>query len=856
MTPALTPAASPSDEPRLGRANLREAANALLDRGYQLTLLYGTTPEGICECRFGPGCKSPGKHPRERSWVTRPIRSPDELDVRWEQASGTPNIGIMPDDGLIVIDVDRKKGKRGAETLAALTAEHGQLGHAQQTTPSGGWHFVFRLPPGTDPATLPNRSDVAEGIDVLRAGRQFVATPSQIGARRYTGSLPPRDDLPVLPTQWLSFLQSLGSDGEKERAPTDAAALEGRLAALKAPSVEKVREVVTCIPNPGDTDRGKYMWMAHAIRGACGRDATEEGLDIFTDWAAKWDGTVDPVADERAFVTIRWENVDKGWTDLWRFGARHGYDDTAERLTELQAEFAVMPPSEGVTDPTPPRGATAPLTLHDMLLALHEHLKTISDPLQRDAVRDTRLGRLSQVLHLPFGVLRERLSALDAPHRQVRAQIVRPGPTLRDALSEAPPQALVPGYVYLDQQHVVYGSPQSLKTFTALDLGLHIASGLPWVGRIPVMQRGVVFFAGEAASSLRVRIAAWCAARGVSVEEAAELPFALVDALPTLGKGEDGLRDAIIRVEEAAVPFSVPVGLLILDNMTRLAAVAGLSTTDPGEYGRILAGIDSLGRLTHAATLTIYHVPVSDRSQSRPAGTYQSTANPDVIMKAERQGSGLTTLIRVAPPYGKSRGAMPPPDVLLNFKVQDVRPWLMRSYEQEGRSVPGTLANAGVEEFTCTGQSDNGSNGTATAALLDATLRESLRQQFTSLVVDREDTQQATSNADRNRPGGEDAELERRVLEALDRHPGAAQATLRAALRGRSTDVDHTVLDLIQRKLVEDRRKGSAHAYYLAAAGRAQLDAAGVRDAADAAETAAILTDLEQGVTGAPKGGP
>src|SRR5207244_2499523 len=143
---------------------------------------------------------------------------------------------------------------------------------------------------------------------------------------------------------------------------------------------------------------------------------------------AKWDGTVDPVADEHAFVTIRWEHVDKGWTDLWRLAARHGYDATAERLAELQTEFAGTPPSDSVTDPTAPRGVTAPLTLHEMLVTLHEHLKTITDPLQRDGIRDTRLGRRSQVLRLPFSVLRERFAALDAPHRQVRAQLVCPAP--------------------------------------------------------------------------------------------------------------------------------------------------------------------------------------------------------------------------------------------------------------------------------------------------------------------------------------------------------------------------------------------------------------------------------------------
>src|SRR5207244_2669599 len=114
----------------------------------------------------------------------------------------------------------------GGETLAALQTQHGSLAEPDQTTPSGGWHFVFRLPPGADPARLPNRSGVSEGIDVLRTGRQFVAAPSQIGVRRYQGALPPLEQLRVLPPAWLALLQSLGGDGRSDRAPSDPAALE------------------------------------------------------------------------------------------------------------------------------------------------------------------------------------------------------------------------------------------------------------------------------------------------------------------------------------------------------------------------------------------------------------------------------------------------------------------------------------------------------------------------------------------------------------------------------------------------------------------------------------------------------
>ncbi len=160
-----------TQERRLGREEMLKAARAFIESGYHLTLLYGTTAEGVCECRLGPRCKSPGKHPQERGWTTRPIRTAADLVARWERTGGTPNIGVMPDDGLVVIDVDRKNGKRGAESLAALEAELGPLGEPHQTTVSTGLHYVFRVPPETDAASLPNRTDVAEGIDILISDR-------------------------------------------------------------------------------------------------------------------------------------------------------------------------------------------------------------------------------------------------------------------------------------------------------------------------------------------------------------------------------------------------------------------------------------------------------------------------------------------------------------------------------------------------------------------------------------------------------------------------------------------------------------------------------------------------------------
>lgn len=836
-----------SREGRLTRDRMYDAAVDLIGKGYQLTLLFGTAPDGTCDCQRGVQCSSPGKHPQARKWTEHPVRTPEALASNWLPAKGTPNLGVMPDDTFVVIDVDRKNGKRGAEMLAGLQREYGSLGDPDQITPSSGLHFVFRLPAGTDPASIPNRSGVVEGIDVLRRGRQFVAAPSQIGMRRYQGSLPRVEEIRELPAPWLAHLQSLGGDAAAERGPVDPTVEQIRLKALEAPSIEKVQGVVGYVPNFPDTTREQYVWMAHAIKGAAGREAEAEGLEIFLTWAGRWDGRVDPSEDERVFTTINWANVRTGWPVLWKVAEKYGYDAEAERTAEAQAVFASAPPLEEGALGAAGRSDSAQRSLHDELFSMRARLAPIEDPLRLENTRVEEIAQIAHHFRVPFSIVRERFDAFDAPHRQRRPQIVLPGPALRDALATDPPQSLVPRYVFKEQQHVLYGAPQSFKTFVALDLALHVATGLPWLGRIPVRQAGVVFFAGEAASGLRVRVAAWLAARGISVEESERIPFGLVDAVPTLGVGEDGLENALGLVREAATGFVVPAGLLVLDNMTRMAGVAGLSTTDPGEYGRILAGIDSLGREANVATLTIYHSPVSD--PKRPAGTYQSTANPDVIIKAERPEGALTSLLRVAPPHGKSRSAKPPADVLVRFKVQDVRAWLGASYDRAMLPYPATLTDANGGGFAAVDQpSRNEADAPLQVRLHDGqrVSIEALQQQFTSLVVDGGDNEPRTAFTLGSGPGS-DPGNKRQVLESLGNNPGASQHHIRSSVGGKVTRVDRAVFQLIKDGLVEDKGDSRGHQYHLTHSGRAEFEK-------NRAQDEAAITRLEQ-ATAHPSGG-
>jgi RecA-family ATPase len=71
-----------------------------------------------------------------------------------------------------------------------------------------------------------------------------------------------------------------------------------------------------------------------------------------------------------------------------------------------------------------------------------------------------------------------------------------------------PPDRLVRKVLGTTSLALVYGEPQSGKTFLVADLGMHIARGCPWFGR-KVTAGAVVYVACEGVTGISNRIAAY-----------------------------------------------------------------------------------------------------------------------------------------------------------------------------------------------------------------------------------------------------------------------------------------------------------------------------------------------------------
>lgn len=220
---------------------------------------------------------------------------------------------------------------------------------------------------------------------------------------------------------------------------------------------------------------------------------------------------------------------------------------------------------------------------------------------------ETRQGRASEIVS-----------------QMVAVQDVRP-----DLLSSY----LVKGLLGTAALTVLFGGSNTGKTFVAVDLGLHIAAGVPWRGR-RIRQGSVVYIAGEGGSGIRNRLAAALADR----PEFAEAKFFLLPV--ALDLFEDG--DAMALCE--ALPCDDPA-LIVVDTLARSMGVGDENSTK--DMNQFIASCDLLRKATGAHVMIVHH---TGKDQSRGArGASSLYAATDTELKVTAEGEIQCTKQRDLP---------------------------------------------------------------------------------------------------------------------------------------------------------------------------------------------------------------
>ena len=104
----------------------------------------------------------------------------------WWLRDPSANIGIPTGEvsGLVALDFDVKKGQPGQQTYQDMLDKYGMMTTTTITTPSGGWHLLFKHP--GEP--IKNRTNLLPGLDIRGDGGYIVAAGSETPEGKYVRS--------------------------------------------------------------------------------------------------------------------------------------------------------------------------------------------------------------------------------------------------------------------------------------------------------------------------------------------------------------------------------------------------------------------------------------------------------------------------------------------------------------------------------------------------------------------------------------------------------------------------------------------------------------------------------------------
>lgn len=161
------------------------------------------------------------------------------------------------------------------------------------------------------------------------------------------------------------------------------------------------------------------------------------------------------------------------------------------------------------------------------------------------------------------------------------------------------PNELVEDFMTIGSMAVLYGDSNSGKTFFALSLAAHIATGQPFFKR-QIDPGLVVYLASEAPGSIRSRMQAIKKHFGCSLENLAMVPVPL-----NFYANQGDANDVIDLVKTIEQIKGKPVRLIIGDTLARMSA--GANENSGEDMGPVMARFDSVAQATGAALLIIHH---------------------------------------------------------------------------------------------------------------------------------------------------------------------------------------------------------------------------------------------------------
>lgn len=515
--------------------------------------------------------KAPGMRWSDGSWSGMDwIRlQAAELDLaRWH--SWGAGVGIRTGDGLALIDADTLHEDRAKIILEAVQKHFGTLPVRIGRYPKAGYLIRVRGDFKYTRIDFRDESDAkAERVEILYDGRQFVANgihPATGKPYTWPHGLPAYADVPEVDADALTaFLEALKPLLPNATDPKSEGGADAPDQATLQGDPGLIEKAVRLTPNnsadfPG---RNEYIAYGYAVKGALQHDPAL-AYELWADWCARWSDPAYPDGNDPGLIAEDWGRMQPPF----RVGASLVYE-TAERLAPAQFDRA-----EQWFDA---RGPTVAVSTGDDLFPAPEAQRTF------------------------------KLTAFDEAAATALATAAAP---------------LIKGILDQGAMTVLYGESNAGKTFVAMDIGFHIATGRPWAGKRTVAMP-VLYVAAEGGQGARKRAAALAARYGGTGRFYFLLhPINLLRA------------DADLKPLLATVAGMDRFGLIVIDTLSR--AMAGGDENASTDMGAMVKHLDVL-RHASGAHLMVVHHSGKDRAKGARGHSLLRAATDTEIEVADRE---------------------------------------------------------------------------------------------------------------------------------------------------------------------------------------------------------------------------
>jgi len=184
---------------------------------------------------------------------------------------------------------------------------------------------------------------------------------------------------------------------------------------------------------------------------------------------------------------------------------------------------------------------------------------------------------------------------------------------------------LIAGWLDQGGTSMVVGATGSGKTFLALDLAMHVATGRAWHGR-RVEPGGVVYVAAESPRGVQRRLLA--AKKHHKLSD--DLPFDIIPEAVNLA-GSRPETDALIdAIREAGAGPRAPVALVVIDTLAR--AAVGADENSSGEMGSIIAQVERIRAKTGAHVMVVHHLGKDATRGARGSSALKAAVDTEITV--------------------------------------------------------------------------------------------------------------------------------------------------------------------------------------------------------------------------------